>query len=108
MDTYSLVNELLKNYQSNKSMIEGAKKLNQEESNTSLKKNISVLAQQMKSLDCSIELLTSSEKEMVVKVLKNGYPMSKYARDKYISRTQAYRFKDKILLKLAKIYKDFV
>jgi len=45
---------------------------------------------------------------MVVKVLKNGYSLSKYARDKYMSRTQAYRLKDKILLKIAEIYEKMM
>ena len=58
----------------------------------------------MKLLDCSIELLTPAEKEFVTKVIKNGYSISKYARDKYICRAQMYRFKDKIVQKLA----DFV
>ena len=57
----------------------------------------------MKLLDNSIVLLTDSEKDFVVKVYKNGCAMAKYSREKFISRAQLYRFRDRIFEKLAEI-----
>ena len=43
------------------------------------------------------------EKELINKVYKNKYPMSKFARDKFISRTHAYKMREKIIKKLANL-----
>ena len=82
-------------------MVEGIQKLNQEELNDSLKKDITIQIQQLKLLDNSILLLTDVERTFVETVYKKKIPISKYARDNYMSRPKVYRMQEIILEKVA-------
>ena len=106
--TLKLVKSLLENYQDNTAKVEGLSKLNQSESNSIFAKEVSILQQQLQYLKSAINCLNESDQELIERFYKDGESLEKCAREMYLSRSQAFRRKNKILEKIANYYEKLV
>ena len=102
--TLKLVRSLLENDQDNIAIVTGIRKLSQNESDTTFVKEGLILQQQMQYLDSSIICLNKQDQEMISRLYKNEETHEKCARDMYLSKSQVFRKRAKLLQKIANYY----